>query len=77
MSWENAYYGKYDPNDTDEAKILRDIAVPCRLCEAAFRRLRMTLRFCATCHHGFCEGEHLNFAGGGRGRCVLDGPKPD
>ena len=70
------YYGPYDPNDTDEAKILKDIAVLCRLCENAFRRIRLTLRYCATCHAGFCEGEHGNMGGGhGRGRCIQCGPK--
>jgi len=76
MAWENAYYGEYDPNDTDEAKIFRGIAVPCRICQHAFRRLRLTFRFCATCHIGFCDGEHGNMAGGhGRGRCIQCGPK--
>jgi hypothetical protein len=76
MNWLSADPSDYQETDTDEAKILRDIAVPCRICESAFRRLRMTLRYCATCHHGFCEGEHGSFAGAGRARCLFCGPRP-
>ena len=77
--WEDAYYGLYEDNNTDEARILEGVAVPCRICEAAFRRLRLTLRYCATCHKGFCDGEHGNFTGGTgagiqRGRCIQCGP---
>jgi hypothetical protein len=28
--------GDYQETDTDEARILRGVAVPCRLCEPAF-----------------------------------------
>ena len=34
----------------------------CYICEAVFRRKRETLRYCGTCHHGYCEGEHGSFA---------------
>jgi len=76
MSWLNADYGNYEEINNDEVKIINGIAVPCRICESAFRRLRMTLRYCATCHRGFGEGEHLSFAGAGRGRCLFCGPRP-
>ena len=77
MSWANADTGPYDQQKTDETKIRdQDIAVPCRLCENAFRRLRLTLRYCYDCKRGFCEGEHGNFAprAPGVGRCVQCGP---
>lgn len=34
----------------------------CYICVAVFRRKRETLRYCGTCHHGYCEGEHGSFA---------------
>jgi hypothetical protein len=46
----------------------------CRLCYDGFRRLRQTLRYCAHCENGFCEGEHGNFAFG-HGVCVICGAK--
>lgn len=48
--------------------------VPCKICLDAFRRVRLTLRYCATCGHAFCEGEHGNFARG-RGTCVICGAR--
>ena len=60
----------YDPTNTDRAKIEDGIGVPCRICCAAFRRIRITWRYCAECNRAFCEGEHGNFARGGRGTCV-------
>ncbi len=69
------YWGDYDPDDPDEEKI-KELSpptwVPCRICWDAFSRVRLTRRYCATCHHGFCEGEHGNFARG-RGTCVICG----
>src|SRR5262245_40261999 len=50
--------------------------VPCRICEQAFRRLRMTARYCARCLQGFCEGEHGSFAYG-HGTCVICGAHAD
>ena len=66
---------KYADGGTDEAKIKGTDTkpgawVPCRICEDIFARLTLTARFCATCHRGFCEGQHGNFTGGGRGVCV-------
>jgi hypothetical protein len=52
----------FDAERNDHAKIEDGLWVPCRICESAFRRLRLTLRYCATCGRGFCEGEHGNFA---------------
>ena len=71
--WETADYGPFDDRRNDRQKIESGIAVPCRICENAFRRLRLTLRYCIQCNHGFCDGEHGNFAPG-RGRCVQCGP---
>jgi len=72
--WEKADLGPFDPANTDKHKIDGGHAVPCRLCENAFRRLRVTFRYCMTCKRGFCEGEHGNFAPGSVGRCVQCGP---
>jgi hypothetical protein len=63
----------YNDADTDEAKIARSVGVPCRICESVFRRVRITWRYCAWCHKGFCEGEHGTFAIGGRGSCIQCG----
>jgi len=71
--WQNADLGPFEEQNNDRQKIENDHAVPCRLCENAFRRLRLTLRYCIQCNRGFCDGEHGNFAGG-RGRCVQCGP---
>ncbi len=67
----------FDPSDDDANKISQGVLVPCRLCLQAFRRVTLTLRYCATCRHAFCEGWHGNFLHtGGRpmGRCVQCGP---
>jgi len=64
----------FDANETDEQKIMNDIGIPCRICEHVFRRIRITWRYCAECHQGFCEGEHGTFARGGRGTCIQCGP---
>lgn len=63
---------EWDDSNTDEQKILtrQKEYVPCRICREIFQRVRMTLRYCNTCKRGFCEGEHGNFVGGGRGVCV-------
>jgi len=75
-AWTNPDLHPYDPEYKDSEKIDRDHrAVPCRICEAAFRRLRLTLQYCNKCGWGFCNGEHGNFAYGG-GVCVRCGPEP-
>lgn len=71
--WERQDLGPFDANHTDTEKILSGIAVPCRICENVFRRLRLTLRNCALCDKGFCEGEHGTFATRGRATCVQCG----
>ncbi len=66
-----ADFGRYDPDRTDEHKILTDKAlVPCRMCWDIFARVRLTLRFCGSCKRAFCEGEHGNFTGRGPAVCV-------
>ncbi len=64
----------YDSKHNDRQKIEEGSAVPCRICENVFRRIRLTWRYCADCNQGFCEGEHGTFARGGRGSCVQCGP---
>ena len=66
----------FDVENSDRQKVDHaGLWVPCRICENAFRRLRLTKRYCATCSAGACEGEHMNFASGGRGRCIQCGPR--
>jgi hypothetical protein len=81
--WQEADYGSFDETHNDKEKIKSGSAVPCRICELAFKRLRLTLRYCWDCERGFCEGEHGNFTkkngekGPQRARCVRCGPGPD
>ena len=63
----------FTKTNDDRKKIDAGFWVPCRLCENAFRRLRLTKRYCLECGVGACEGEHMNFAVGGRGSCVQCG----
>ena len=44
------------------------------ICSEAFKRRRQTLRYCAICHRGFCEGEHGNFSRGA-GMCIICGAR--
>jgi len=75
--FENQDLGPFDVNNSDNGKINNGIAVPCRICEVAFRRLTLTMRYCGECNRGFCEGQHGNFAPHGhRGICVRCGPGP-
>ena len=68
-------YSPFNRERTDKAKLTGDgTPVPCRICLNAFRRIRLTFRYCDKCEAAFCEGEHGNFAHG-RGRCVQCGPK--
>jgi hypothetical protein len=57
----------FDLADPDSAKIARGLAVPCRICEAVARRLRLTRRYCTCCERAFCGAEHGGLALGGRG----------
>lgn len=74
--WDTPDLGPFEHEHTDRQKITEGRAVPCRICEIAFRRLRLTQRYCAACERGFCDGEHGNFSDRGRGRCVRCGPQP-
>lgn len=67
----------WDENNNDEQKIMDSGTwVPCRICEGAFRRIRITARYCHICKRGFCDGEHGNFAAQNRkGRCTSCGDK--
>lgn len=78
--WLNADLHEWDEQahtsgDTDKSRILGKKAVPCRICEVVFKRLRLTLRYCNSCGTAFCEGEHGSFAAG-VGTCIRCGPGP-
>lgn len=63
--------GDYDPQNTDEDKILKaQTWVPCRICKEIYLRVRLTARYCNDCKRGFCESEHGSFIGRGGGVCV-------
>jgi hypothetical protein len=62
-------FRSFDALDDDEQKICNDRWVPCRICQEAFFRLRLTMRYCNTCKRAFCEGEH-GFAGRGPAVCI-------
>ena len=66
---------EFDHGNPDKEKINEGIWVPCRICVNAFRRIRLTKRYCAECEAGACEGEHLSFAIGRRGCCIQCGPR--
>ena len=72
---EQIHMSPFNQDYTEAKKIEDGKWVPFRICENAFRRLRLTLRYCAFCGVGACEGEHMNFSGRGPGRCVQCGPK--
>lgn len=61
---------KYDKSHEDKEKIGEGFAVPCRICEEVFSRIRLTWRYCEDCGRAFCEGEHGTFAFHNRGRCL-------
>jgi len=71
---ENVDISGFDPENDDRQKIENGLWVPCRICQNAFRRIRLTRRYCAECKVAFCEGEHGNFSNK-RGRCVQCGPR--
>lgn len=58
--------------ESAKERIGRDEWVECAICRDAFRRQRMTKRYCHKCDKGFCEGEHGNFSRG-VGTCVICG----
>ena len=61
---------------SDKTEIEEKKRVPCRICENVLRRKRETLRYCAKCELGACEGEHGNFAFN-RFTCVICGAPKD
>jgi hypothetical protein len=58
----------FDDTNDDKARIEAGEAVRCRICWTIFGRARITVRYCADCKRGFCEGEHGSFRT--RGVCV-------
>lgn len=70
LKWATSDVSDFDPDDTDEHKIGRQLWVPCRICRQIFLRIRLTARYCGTCKRGFCEGEHGSFTGRGPAVCV-------
>jgi hypothetical protein len=74
--FSTADFGPQTHDNSDVQKIADKQWVPCRICEGAFGRLRLTRRYCDTCKRGACEGEHLNFAAQNKkGRCTSCGDK--
>ena len=68
--WNEVYVGEFDATKSDKDQILKKVWVPCRICRQIFNRIRLTARFCASCDHAFCEGEHGSFVGRGPATCV-------
>jgi hypothetical protein len=67
----DADFGDFDDARPDKDRILKDeVWVPCRICREIFLRIRLTARYCNTCGHAFCDGEHGSFAGRGPAMCV-------
>lgn len=73
MPWGNADFSPFDPSYTDREKIDAGHPVPCRLCEAVYRVLTLTMRYCAVCAQGYCQLSHGGWVGR-RGACVQCGP---
>jgi hypothetical protein len=73
ISWADADLTPFDPSNTDKAKIEAGHPVPCRLCEAVFRVLMLTTRYCSTCEQGYCQPSHGGWVGR-RGACIQHGP---
>lgn len=66
------HFGPFEEGETTDDKAIIDGGgpVPCRICEEVFGRMRLTWRYCAVCHEGFCEGEHGTFAHKGPAFCL-------
>jgi hypothetical protein len=80
LKWNAADLSPFSESRDDHKKIDGGKAVPCRICEDASRRLRLTYRYCSKRNKGACEGEHLTFVTNGRNvtaRCVIFGSKRD
>ena len=58
LPWADADLTPFDPAYTDRDKIEAGHPVPCRLCEAVFRTLTVTMRYCGTCGQGYCQPAH-------------------
>lgn len=71
---DNIDLSQFNSEDDDIQKIKNGHWVPCRICQNAFSRIRLTKSYCARCHAAFCEGEHGNFAQN-RGVCVQCGSR--
>lgn len=69
-NWSDSDLSDYDTKNTDKQKIEQEKWVPCRICREIFLRVRLTARYCGTCHRAFCESEHGSFIGRGIGVCV-------
>jgi hypothetical protein len=73
LPWANTDLSPYDSTHTDRTKIEAGHPVPCRLCEAAYRVLTLTMRYCASCDQGYCQPHHGGWVGR-RGACIQCGP---
>jgi len=73
LPWADADLSPFDRTNTDRAKIDAGHPVPCRLCEAVYRVLTLTMRYCAVCEQGYCQQSHGGWVGR-RGACVQCGP---
>ena len=60
----------FNPAEDDAVKIDGGKWVPCCICREIYGRIRLTVRFCASCRRAFCDGEHGRFAQGQRAFCV-------
>ncbi len=74
LPWADADLSPFDHHKTDRAKIDSGHPVPCRMCEAVFRVLTLTARYCATCEQGYCQPHHGGWVGR-RGACIQCGPQ--
>src|SRR3989442_361932 len=74
IAWADADLSPFDRHNTDRVKIESGHPVPCRLCEAVYRVLTLTMRFCATCEQGYCQPAHGAWVGR-RGSCIQCGPQ--
>jgi hypothetical protein len=73
IHWADADFSPFDSANPDRDKIEKGHPVPCRLCEAVYRVLTLTMRWCATCGQGYCQPAHGAWVGR-RGACIQCGP---
>ena len=74
MSFEQIDAGPFDASRKDDAKINDGFAVPCRLCQDAFHRVRLTQTYCFHCKKGICD-EHGRWTGRNNPMCVVCGSR--